>query len=99
MSWLFAGAWSLIWHWGVGVGLIGLCLAGAWFTPPWLPFIQKKDFLWAAAAIAIFMGGQWLGVHDERKIWLAREAKTEQTVDDAVANSKGKKDRFDDPGL
>lgn len=97
IHWLFAGAGSYIFHWGTAAGLIILCLAGAWFTPPWLPFISKVDFLYAAAGIAVFMGAYTLGAHDEKKIWLAREIVLQQQIEDAVANSGGKKDPFDDP--
>jgi hypothetical protein len=67
-----AGVWSQIWHWGIGIGLIILCLAGAYFTtaiPLIGPYLKdaRKDLLWAAAIIAIFLAGQALGAHDAKQ--------------------------------
>jgi hypothetical protein len=49
--------WSEVWQWGLGVGLIILCLALAYFSP-----FDKKYFILAAAIIAaalfIFARGQ-----------------------------------------
>lgn len=101
----FAGVWGQVWHWGTGVGLIILCLAGAYFTtaiPVIGPYLThaRKDFLWAAAGIAIFLGGQALGAHDEARKTAARKIVIEQQVDSVVEQTKtpksrAKKDRWD----
>lgn len=102
-----AGLWAEIWHWGTGFGLIILCLLGAWLTTS-IPFIgpylkdARKDFLYAAACIAIFMGGQALGEHDANRVNAARQKVVEQHVDKVVkttATPKYRKmqDRWDNP--
>lgn len=53
----FAGVWSMIWHFGIGVGLIVLFLAVAYFSP-----LGKKWFIAAAIGVALFMGGEVVGV-------------------------------------
>lgn len=107
-SLLFAGSWSLIWHWGVGVGLIVLCLLGAWFTTA-IPIIgpyltgARKDFLWAAFGIAVFLGGNLMGVHDEKAKCEAKSIVIEHVVEKAVEQAtprpavKGKRQRARKP--
>lgn len=107
MQLFFAGIWAQVWHWGIGIGLIILCLAGAFFTTS-IPIIgpyltnARRDLLWAAFTIAIFLAGQWLGAHDEKRKHEARQVIIEQTVDKAVDKTKtpaakGKPDRWDKP--
>jgi hypothetical protein len=54
-SGLEAAVWAGVWQWGLGVGLIILCMAGAYFSP-----INKRYFVGAAAliAIALFVYGR-----------------------------------------
>jgi hypothetical protein len=73
-----AGIWTLLASYGIGAVLIAICLAGAFFSPLW-----KKDFLWAAAVIAILMFSFTIGVSQgERRVqaqWdLARSAAVKQ---------------------
>lgn len=102
-----AGLWAEIWHWGTGAGLIILCLAGAYFTTA-IPFIgpylthARKDLLWAAAVIAVFMGGQALGEHDANRRNAAKQIVVEQHVDKVVQKTttpkyRKMKDRWDNP--
>lgn len=110
MLWInmaLAGIWSQVWHWGTGIGLIILCLAGAYFTSaipilgPWLAN-ARKDLLWAAFGIAVFLAGQALGAHDEARKAKARVVVIQDTVTKAVTHAKTpaahqRKDKFDDP--
>lgn len=102
-----AGIWSQVWHWGTGIGLIILCLAGAYFTTA-IPLIgpllvnARKDLLWAAAVIAVFLAGQALGASDQRRHDAAKVVVIESTVTKAVTHAKTpsahkRKDKFDDP--
>lgn len=102
-----AGAWSQVWHWGTGIGLIVLCLAGAYFTtaiPIIGPYLKdaRKDLLWAALGIGVFLAGQALGAHDEARKTAAKQNVVEQKVDGVVEKTKTpryrkQKDRWDNP--
>ncbi len=102
-----AGIWSQVWHWGTGIGLIIICLACAYFTTqvpfigPWLAN-ARKDLLWAAGAIALFLAGQALGAHDEARKNAAKQIVVEQKIDTVVEGTKtpaakAKPDRYDNP--
>lgn len=104
---IFAGAWAQIWHWGTGIGLMVLCLLGAYFTTA-IPIIgphltnARKDLLWAAFGIGVFLGGQALGAHDANRRNTAKQVVIEQRVDDVVEKTKtpkarAAKDRWDRP--
>ena len=90
---LFAGAWASIWHWGLGVGLIILLLACAYFTTavpligPWLTGL-RRDLLWAAAVVAIILGGEYVGNRDSDKRCVAKTIVVEKVVTKAVASTK-----------
>lgn len=102
-----AGVWSQVWHWGTGIGLIILCLAGAYFTtaiPIIGPYLKdaRRDLLWAAAVIAIFLAGQALGAHDQARKEAAKQIVVEQKVDSVVDKTttpkyRKQKDRHDRP--
>lgn len=102
-----AGVWSEVWHWGTGIGLIVLCLAGAYFTTA-IPLIgpylthARKDLLWAAFGIGVFMAGQALGEHDANRRNAAKQKVVEQHVDSVVQKTttpryRKMKDRWDNP--
>lgn len=104
---MVAGIWSQVWHWGTGIGLIIVCLAGAYFTTA-IPIIgpyltnARKDLLWASFGIAVFLAGQALGAHDEARKAVAREALVERQVDTVVEKTKTPRyrkmqDRYDKP--
>jgi hypothetical protein len=93
----FAGLWPLLWQWGLGVGLIVLLCAAAWFSP-----VAKVDFLWAAACVAVFLFAMGYGQRLERERVEAKEKVIVTTVDRAVATTKtpkarATKDPWDNP--
>jgi hypothetical protein len=97
VEYFFAGVWSLVWHWGLGIGLVILCLFMAWFSPLW-----KKDFLWAAVVVVMALVFEAVGVHDEAVICNARTVVVEKQVHKVVVGTKNpkakqKKDPFDNP--
>jgi hypothetical protein len=86
---MFAGIWAGVWHWGVGIALIILLVGGAIFSqaiPVIGPYLTpiRKDMLWAAAIIAVFLGGQYLGGRDATARCTAREVVVEKVVDKVV---------------
>jgi hypothetical protein len=93
----FAGTWQMIWHWGVGVGLIIICLLCMWFLPVW-----KKDFLYAAIVVATALLFEAVGIHDERAHVIAQQHDLQNRVDKIIQSTKtpaARKahDRFDSP--
>lgn len=102
-----AGIWSQVWHWGVGVGAIILCLAAAYFSNyipvigPWLGR-ERKALLAIAAAIGLILVGEAIGAKDEAKKCEARTVVIEKVVTkatDKAKKSRGSKskDPFDSP--
>lgn len=93
MQLAFAGVGSLIWHWGTGIGLIVICLLCASFTTS-IPIIgpylvnTRRDFLWAAFCIAVFLCGMFVGVHDEKARCEAKSIVIERVVEKAVNKAK-----------
>jgi hypothetical protein len=74
ISIFFAGLWPLVWHWGVPVGIIILCLAAEVTIELFagsVPFVGKflaplqKDLLWVAVAAGLFLYGLSDGVKVE----------------------------------
>ena len=99
----FAGVWGLIWHWGVGIGVIILLVAAAIFTDS-IPVFGKylsnlrRDLLWCAACVAFVMAGMVIGTHDEKKVCDARTVVIEKRVNTVVKSVKTPKLRKqDDP--
>jgi len=93
----FAGLWSMIWHFGVGIGLVILLLAAAYFSP-----IGKKEFIYAAVVVLAFLGGETMGVHLEKVHTDAQAAAVEKYVTGVVKGtgtpkSKAQKDPYDNP--
>lgn len=91
----FAGMWDMVWHYGLGIGLIILCVAGAFFSP-----LFKKDFLYAAVVIAVAMAFETMGVREEKVHCDAQQAVIEKTVTKVVAKTatpkaKTQKDKWD----
>jgi hypothetical protein len=98
-----AGVWSMVWHWGLGIGVIILLVVAAFFTES-IPFFgrylsgARKDLLWAAAGIGLLLIGQAIGAHDEKKICVARTVVIEKRVTKIVKEVKSPKARKqDDP--
>jgi hypothetical protein len=93
----FAGLWTMVWHWGIGVGLIILLLAAAYFSP-----LCKKDFVYAAVIVAVAMFFEGVGVHMEAKYRDAKAAVIQKDVDSAVQEkqtpkAEKSKDPWDKP--
>ena len=73
----FAGAWTMIWERGLGIGLILFFVALAFGSqmlagiPMFGPFLAaffaplRKDLLWAAFGVALILGGEYVGVDKE----------------------------------
>lgn len=92
---LFAGLGPLLWHWGIGIGLIIICLALEVFSsvipiigPLLAPF--RKDLLWAAACVAIFLFAEGIGVHDEAARCNAKGQIVQSAVTRAVTAARSK---------
>lgn len=102
-----AGLWSFIWHWGVGVASIILLVGGAVFSqsiPLIGPYLHelRKDMLWAAAAIALFLGGQWVGARDAANRCEKKAVVIEKIVKQTVKGvqtpkAATQKDKWDNP--
>lgn len=102
MDLLFAGAGAIIAHWGLGVGLIIICLFLAFGTQllAGIPLIGtvladlfaplRKDLLWLAAAIALALFVYSVGVHDEAARCVAKTEVIKQKVDKAVDKATDK---------
>ena len=86
LKYQFAGIWPLLWHFGLGGVLVIGCLAAAYFSP-----VFKKDFLWAAALIAVIIISTAIGVTlGERRIqaqWDVARANAVEEGNKARANA------------
>ena len=92
---VFAGAWSLLFHWGAGVAIIILLLALAYFSP-----LYKSYFLYAAGIIALLLVAYGVGIADEASRVHAQQKVIIEHVDAVVKESQDKKntdipDRYD----
>lgn len=78
MTWLLGYAWSalvpIIFHWGVGIGIVICAVAVAWFTP------FKKTGAAVAICTGAFLVGMTVGTVDERHRW---EAKVQAAIEQA----------------
>jgi hypothetical protein len=89
----FAGVWASVWHWGLGIGLIILLVAGSIFSQsipligPWLQPL-RKDMLWASAVIAVLLVGEYIGDRDATARCVARQVVVEKIVDKTVDKTK-----------
>jgi hypothetical protein len=86
LHWVFAGLWAEVWKWGIGIGLVILLLAAAYFSP-----LYKKYFLFAAVAVVIVLVAYTKGVSDENKRCVAQQVVVKQHVTAAVNYAKSKK--------
>jgi hypothetical protein len=94
---LFAGIWTMVWQWGIGIGLVLLCGAGAFFSP-----IYKKDFIYAGLIVGVALFFMSLGIAQEKAHCTAQSTVIVNTVDKIVKQtstpqSRATKDKFDDP--
>lgn len=92
MMWLelaFAGLGSFIWHWGIGIGMIIILVGAAELTTAipiignWLATV-RIHLLWAAAAIALVLAGEYIGARDAAKRCEAKAAIVDTRVGKAV---------------
>ena len=110
----FAGAWTMIWERGVGIAaiviLLGLAfgsqiLAGIPMIGPFLARLfapMRKDLCWAAFAVALVLGGEWIGARAEAEKCVAKTVVIEHVTDKAVAKTmtpaaRAAKDPYDNP--
>ena len=110
----FAGAWTMIWERGVGFASIAILLFLALGSqmlggiPMVGPFLAaffaplRKDLLWAAFAVALVLGGEYIGAAAEKAKCVAQTVVIEKVVDKSVAKTKtpaarAAKDPWDNP--
>src|SRR5271154_2190014 len=91
----FAGSWDLIWHWGLGIGLIILNILAAIFSP-----VFKKDFIYCAIIVAVVLLVFAAGQRAEQRHVVAQQQVQTKFVKATVAKTKtpkakAKKDRYD----
>ena len=86
----FAGLWSMIWHFGVGIGLVILLLAAAYFAPS-----VKVKILCAviAAFVVAILVGETIGVQMEKTHVAAQEVTTNNYVKKVVTGTATKKSK------
>lgn len=88
-----AGIWPMIWHWGLGVGIIIVCLGCAFFSSfipvigTWLGGI-RKDLEWIAACTAIFLMAEAIGAHDEALHCAAKAVVIDKDVTKVVQDTE-----------
>lgn len=81
----FAGVWSYILHWGIGVALIIGFVAAGYFTTA-IPFIgpyltgMRSHLYWAAVCVALVLAGHVIGARDEASRCQAKAIVIEHTV-------------------
>jgi hypothetical protein len=104
---LFAGVSHLLWHWGIGIGLIIILLGLALFSasvPVIGPFLTKfREYLeLTALAVALLLAGEYIGAKDMAGRCVAQNAVISKHVDKVVKKSltpaaRARKDRYDSP--
>src|SRR5579863_2730450 len=82
----FAGTWDLIWHQGLGIGLIICFVLAAYFSP-----VFKKDLLYCAFIVGAFLLAEDIGTHDEAKHVAAQEQVVDKKVTAVVKKAKSPK--------
>jgi hypothetical protein len=89
----FTGMWPLVWHWGIPVGTILLCLAAEvaiQLVGNSVPFVDKvlrplqKDLLWVAVAAGLFLYGFSDGVRVEHARSVAQGNALTKQIGDVV---------------
>ena len=83
-----AGLWTLIWHFGVGIGVIILLCVGAYFAPT----VRLKATC-IALAVGVLVIGEGIGVRMERSHVAAQEKSTNTFVDKTVKGTTDPKSR------
>lgn len=80
---LFAGVWTMVWHWGVGIGLVICLCALAYLLPAY-----QKDFLYAALLVVVALFFMAIGIRDERTRVAAQQKVLQQQVDTVVKGTR-----------
>lgn len=88
-----AGLWPLVWHWGIPVAIIILCLAAevviGWLASS-VPFVEKwlkplqLDLLWVALAAGIYLYAFSSGIQVENARTKAQSAAVTHQIDRVV---------------
>jgi hypothetical protein len=78
ISYFFAAIWGMVWHFGIGVGIIILALLWIRFMP-----IQRGLALLIACSTTAALFAYALGVHDEKVHWTVAQQHTQQVEDKA----------------
>ena len=97
LDWFFAGIWAEIWKWGVGTGIIVLCVAGAIFIP--VPKI-KAILVIAAVLVVAALIAYTAGIRDDAARKRAESAVLDRDVTATVTKAKkntGWKDPYNSP--
>lgn len=90
---MFAGVWPLVFHWGLGIGVI-IILVVLSYASETLPLIGphlnalRKDLRWGAVGIAIFLFGMWVGDRDRANRYEAQVIVLEKHVTSTVKAAK-----------
>lgn len=95
---LLAGLWPIVGTLSFGTIIVAACLAIACFTPSWIP-VSRTTFLLIAGITAALMFAYAAGLKNEKARRDAQEHVIVEQIDDAVKNSGGKRDPFDDSSL
>ena len=90
VSHFFAGLWTLIWHFGVGIGVIILLCVGAYFAPT---VRLKATCIALAVGVAMLVIGEGIGVRMERSHVAAQEKSANTFVDKTVKGTTDPKSR------
>ena len=86
----FAGLWLLIWHFGIGIGIIILLGIGTYFAPT---IKLKAVCIACAVGVAAFVVGEGVGVRIEKAHNQAQVAATNKFVDKTVKGTTTKRGR------
>lgn len=86
----FAGLWAMLWHFGLGIGIIILLGVGAVY----LPSLKAKALCLAGAVVVgAFLLGEGEGVSLEKAHVQAQQATTDNFVDKTVQRTTTPKAR------
>jgi len=80
----FAGLWTLVWHFGVGIGVMILLGVGAYLAPT-----PKLKLLCIGAAVFVgaLLLGEGIGVNMEKSHVVAQQKQTDTYVDKTVKST------------
>jgi hypothetical protein len=80
-TYVFSGLWPLVWHFGLGFGVMGLALAWWWFVP-----IGKKSALWVAFTAGVITVSYTAGVKNgEYRVQAEWDAAVSREVESGAA--------------